>query len=156
EQEAPPVHEPLVGHDLSLEGDIAYGPPQWAQPSFTHGFPGSAFLPQPDGTLLCPAGNVLLLAERRQERAGSVRVSYLANGAGCRRRPRGASCQNRGARGARRLSAVYWPLPREEPPPAPPPPASAPVLWRDWPRCSIRRQWMNTVRSQTVEIKGAM
>jgi hypothetical protein len=43
--------------------------PQWAQPSFTRGFPGSAFLSQPDGTLLCPAGNVLtgLISTGRDE-----------------------------------------------------------------------------------------
>lgn len=33
---------------------VAYGPPQRARPSFTHGFPGSAFLPQPDGTDAVP------------------------------------------------------------------------------------------------------
>ena len=59
---------------------------------------------------------------------------------------------------ARRVSAVYWPLPSS--PLAVPisrrdlssPPACSPVLWRDWPRCHIRRQWMNVVRSQTVEV----
>jgi len=34
---------------------VHYGPPQWARSSFTHGFPGSAFTPQSDGTLRCPA-----------------------------------------------------------------------------------------------------
>ncbi len=38
---------------------VMYGPPQWACPSFTHGFPGSAFTPQPDGTLRCPANHPL-------------------------------------------------------------------------------------------------
>src|SRR5581483_6271976 len=41
--------------------------PQWAQSSFTHGFPGSAFVPQPDGTLRCPAGHPLFLQERRED-----------------------------------------------------------------------------------------
>ncbi len=36
---------------------IVYGPPQWARPSFTGGFPGSACTPQPDGTLRCPANH---------------------------------------------------------------------------------------------------
>ena len=44
---------------------IVYGPPQWARPSFTHGFPGSAFTPQPDGTLRCPANHPLYPQERR-------------------------------------------------------------------------------------------
>jgi hypothetical protein len=50
---------------------IVYGPPQWARPSFTHGFPGSAFTPQPGGTLRCPANHPLYLQERRPERDGS-------------------------------------------------------------------------------------
>jgi hypothetical protein len=50
---------------------VLYGPPQWARPSFTHGFPGSAFTPQPDGTLRCPANHPLYLQERRPERNGS-------------------------------------------------------------------------------------
>ena len=28
--------------------------------------------------------------------------------------------------------------------------ASAPVLWRDWPRCGIRRTWLKVIRSQTI------
>src|SRR5579875_1965719 len=27
---------------------------------------------------------------------------------------------------------------------------SAPVLWRDWPRCGIRRTWLKGIRSQTT------
>lgn len=46
---------------------VTYGPPQWARPSFTHGFPGSAFTPQPDGTLRCLANHPLYLQERRSE-----------------------------------------------------------------------------------------
>jgi len=39
-----------------------------------------------------------------------------------------------------------------EPLPSPPPPEPAPfpVLWGDWPRCSIRRRWFQLLRSQTV------
>ncbi|HEY6410340.1 MAG TPA: hypothetical protein VIY29_23050, partial [Ktedonobacteraceae bacterium] len=44
---------------------VSYGPPQWAQPSFTGGFPGSAFTLQPDGTLRCPANRPLYPQERR-------------------------------------------------------------------------------------------
>ena len=55
-----------------------YDPPQWARPSFTHGFPGSAFTPQPDGTLRCPANHPLYPQERRSERDGSLRVLYAA------------------------------------------------------------------------------
>src|ERR1700674_2936026 len=50
--EAPSASEPAPTSGLTLANEPAYGPPQWARPSFTGGFPGSAFLPQPDGTLL--------------------------------------------------------------------------------------------------------
>ncbi|MBA2682328.1 MAG: hypothetical protein H0U76_28535 [Ktedonobacteraceae bacterium] len=63
---------------------VVYGPPQWARPSFTHGFPGSAFTPQPDGTLRCPANHPLYLQERRPERDGSLRVLYAARIGHCR------------------------------------------------------------------------
>ena len=63
------------------------GPPQWARPSFTHGFPGSAFNPQPDGSLRCPANHPLYPQERRPERDGSLRVLYAARIGYCR------SCQ---------------------------------------------------------------
>ena len=31
-----------------------------------------------------------------------------------------------------------------------PPPPLSPVLWKDWPRCQIRREWLNVVRRETV------
>src|SRR5579875_2154158 len=49
EAEAPSIDEPESA-EAPLPA-IVYGPPRWARPSFTHGFPGSAFTPQPDGTL---------------------------------------------------------------------------------------------------------
>jgi hypothetical protein len=55
-----------------------YGPAHFARPSFTGGFPGSAFTPQPDGTLRCPADHPLYPQERRPERDGSLRVLYAA------------------------------------------------------------------------------
>jgi hypothetical protein len=57
---------------------VEYGPAQWARPSFTNGFAGADFVPQPDGTLRCPAGHPLSVHERRPERYGSVRVVYGA------------------------------------------------------------------------------
>jgi hypothetical protein len=57
---------------------VTYGPLKFARPSFTHGFPGSAFSPQPDGTLRCPANHPLYLQERRPERDGSLRLLYAA------------------------------------------------------------------------------
>ncbi|GHO62851.1 hypothetical protein KSC_017430 [Ktedonobacter sp. SOSP1-52] len=29
------------------------------------------------------------------------------------------------------------------------------MLWRDWPRCSIRRTWLKVVRSQTVCLESS-
>jgi hypothetical protein len=67
--EPPPASEPASAIELAyLEQQppqVQYGPPQWAHPSFTHGFPGSAFILQPDGTLRCPADRPLYPQERR-------------------------------------------------------------------------------------------
>ena len=148
---------PTLANEEPSANEAMYGPPQWARPSFTQGFPGSAFLPQADGTLLCPAGRVLTLVERRQERANSVRVSYAARLDECRPCPLRVQCQKPRTFKARQVSAVYWPLVSPplaslNPPWPPHPPACSPVLWRDWPRRHIRRQWMKLVRSQTVEV----
>lgn len=136
---------------------IIYGPPQWARPSFTHGFPGSAFTSQPDGTLRCPANHPLYPQERRPERDGSLRVLYAVRIGHCRSCPLRAQCQESSTTlKPRRVSAVLWPLSSSHSDSSPPPDladaplASAPVLWRDWPRCSIRRTWLKVVRSQTT------
>ena len=146
---------------------VAYGPPVWARRSFTGGFPGSAFTPQPDGSLLCPANHPLYPQERRPERDGSLRVLYAARIGDCRHCELRAECQESLSTGKpRRVSAVYWPLtePARTIPPAPmlgpPEPLSLsspllgpfPVLWHDWPRCRIRRRWMHVVRSETVMV----
>jgi hypothetical protein len=134
-----------------------YNPPQWARPSWTSGFSGSAFTPQPDGTLRCPADHPLYPQERRPERDGSLRVLYAARIGHCRSCPLRAQCQESSASiKPRRVSAVFWPLssdlsdsspPLEDTPPQLP---LAPVLWKDWPRCRIRRAWLKLVRSETV------
>lgn len=141
---------------------VTYGPVQWARPSFTHGFPGSAFTPQPDGTLRCPANHPLYLQERRPERDGSIRLLYAARIGHCRSCPLRSQCQERSTTlKPRRVSAVVWPLPpspSDSSPPSDPantPRASAPVLWRDWPRCSIRRTWLKVVRSQTTCLESS-
>jgi hypothetical protein len=155
-----PTRVPPLANQSSSANEPMYGPPQWARPSFTKGFPGSAFLPQADGTLLCPAGRVLTLVERRPERANSVRVSYAARLDDCRLCQLRVQCQQQRTFKARQVSAVYWPLASPplavlDPQPWPPhPPACSPLLWRDWPRRHIRRQWMKVVRSQTVEVTG--
>ena len=136
-----------------------YGPPQWARPSFTHGFPGSAFTLQPDGTLRCPANHPLYLQEQRPERNGSVRVLYAARIGHCRSCPLRAQCQESSTTiKPRRVSAVLWPL--DSSPPAcssthtdaPAAPPRAPVLWKDWPRCAIRRRWLKVIRREMVSL----
>jgi hypothetical protein len=155
EAEAPSIDEPEPAE--APPPAIVYGPPRWARPSFTHGFPGYTFTPQPDGTLRCPANHSLYLQERRPEHNGSLRVLYAARIGHCRSCPLRAQCQESSTTlKPRRVSAVLWPLSSSHsdssPPPAPPPALfpSAPVLWRDWSRCGIRRTWLKVVRSQTI------
>ncbi|HEY6406925.1 MAG TPA: hypothetical protein VIY29_05600, partial [Ktedonobacteraceae bacterium] len=142
---------------------VMYGPPQWAHPSFTHGFPGSAFTAQPDGTLRCPANHPLYPQERRPERDGSLRVLYAARIGPCRSCPLRAQCQESSTTlKPRRVSAVLWPLDASRSDSSPPQGNApqklplAPVLWRDWPRCGIRRAWLKVVRSQTVRLESSI
>jgi hypothetical protein len=151
---APAVPPPAVSKPTPLG---RYGPPQWARPSWTSGFPGSAFTPQSDGTLRCPADHPLYPQERRPERDGSIRVLYAARISHCRSCLLRSQCQESGSNvKPRRVSAVLWPLSPEpsdaSPPhdPAPPPLPLAPVLWKDWPRCHIRRAWLKIIWSETV------
>ncbi|HEU5379756.1 MAG TPA: hypothetical protein VFV38_30395 [Ktedonobacteraceae bacterium] len=56
------------------------------------------------------------------------------------------------------MSAVFWPLPPDPlaAPAAPSLPSaltlppSAPFLWRDWPRRSLRRHWLQLLRRETA------
>jgi len=144
-----PVPEPV--------NEVRYGPPHWAQPAQMGGFPGEAFMLQPDGSLRCPAGQPLYANERRPERDGSLRIIYAARIAHCRVCPLRDACQGYAANThkPRRVSAVLWPEPQ---PPTQaaltptPPLATLPILWGDWPRRQTRRGWMDLLRSQTVTI----
>jgi hypothetical protein len=184
---SPPTQEPSadVSHSPAAEPPadtshpaVHYGPPQWARSSFTKGFAGSDFVPQPDGTLRCPAGHPLSVHERRPERHGSIRVVYSARIVHCRPCPLRAQCQESvSTRKPRQVSAVLWPigpieaspsvpaqlslsmdnapLACESSPPRaarPPVPILAPVLWGDWPRCQFRRSFVRLLRTQTVEL----
>src|SRR5258708_8082016 len=162
--ECAPAHvpEPASGASPAPEAQpaepVLYGPAQWARKSFTGGFPGSAFTPQPDGTLLCPANHPLYPQERRPERAGSYRVLYAARIGDCRTCAVRSACQESiDTTNPRRVSAVFWPATTttqadsSAPVPALPEPIPRfPVLWQDWPRCQLRRRWINLMRSQTV------
>src|SRR5215471_15788719 len=56
-----------------------------------------------------------------------------------------------------RVSAVLWPLgTTEEIAALPPPlPASQPLLWGDWQRCFHRREVVNLLRHQRVDVELA-
>ena len=141
---------------------VIYGPPQWAKRSFTGGFPGSAFTQQSDGTLRCPADHPLYPQERRPEHDGSLRVLYAGRIGFCRVCSLREQCQEHpSTKKPRRVSAVFWPLPPAPShplsvpaapslPPAPVLSASAPLLWRDWPRRSVRRHWTQLLRRETA------
>jgi len=156
-RELVPINEPAPVSEV-------YGPPQWARRSFTGGFPGSAFTLQPDGSLLCPANHLLFAQERRPERDGSLRVLYAARIGDCRQCELRAHCQESLCTNKpRRVSAVFWPVTVRvvsatipslpDPPPMMPEPVPCrPVLWGDWPRCQIRRNWLKVVRSETVVV----
>lgn len=157
---------PLTNEPAPVEAPtpaIIYGPPKFARPSFTHGFPGSAFTPQPDGTLRCPANRPLYPQERRPERDGSLRILYAARIGHCRSCPLRAQCQeSSNTLKPRRVSAVLWPLDASRSDSSPPQGKApqelplAPVLWRDWPRCGIRCSWLKVVRSQTVRTESSI
>jgi hypothetical protein len=174
--EATPISEvtPVSEASLVVKG-VSYGPPHWARRSWTSGFAGADFSLQPDGTLLCPAGQSLSVDERRPEANGSLRVLYRARLCDCGPCLLKAQCQESlTTLKPRRVSAVFRPitfapsvsaellphlvaesLPLLEPPPFPPPePALFPVLWGDWERCQIRLRWIRLLRTQTVDLIG--
>ncbi len=143
----------------------AYGPLQWARRSFTKGFAGSDFVLQPDGTLRCPADHPLTVQERRPERNGSLRIVYGARACHCRPCPLRAQCQESTTTlKPRQVSAILWPISSgasesgemPEKPVLTPELALLPVIWGDWPRCSIRRRWFQLLRSQTIILSSDM
>lgn len=161
--EPPLSSEPVAAEAVAAEkspSPVQYGPPQWARSSFTGGFAGSAFPLQADGTLRCPADHPLYPQERRPERNGSLRVLYAARIGHCRRCPLREQCQESSESvKPRRVSAVFWPLQTVLPEACAPLPASPQalpllaVLWKDWPRCGIRRTWLRLIRSETVGLR---
>jgi hypothetical protein len=109
----------------------------------------------------------LSVHERRPEPNGSLRVLYSARLCDCCTCPLKAQCQEAlTTLKPRRVSAVFWPAPsgsRVPPPqlidaspalfePPPPYPALAPVLWGDWERCQLRRNFIRLLRTQTVDL----
>src|SRR6266496_1905545 len=70
-----------------------YAPPTTATSWKTGRFTGADFPLQPDGTLRCPAGQSLLVQERRPEADGSLRVVYAASIRHCCSCPLREQCQ---------------------------------------------------------------
>lgn len=141
---------------INQEPVPAYGPPQVVQQARMGCLPGKEFLPQADGTLHCPEHHPLYPQERRPERDGTLRVVYAARIGHCRPCPLRERCQGHGAQTGkpRRVSAILHPLPAltPEPVPATPTPVTLPLVWGDWGRRLHRRECIQLLRSQRVDI----
>ncbi len=74
-----------------------YGPAAVALPWKAGRFSGQDFALQPDGTLRCPASQLLVAHEQRREADGSLRVVYAASIRSCRPCPLREQCQWNGS-----------------------------------------------------------
>jgi hypothetical protein len=136
-----------------------YGPPTFATTWKQGRLEGQDFVPQPDGTLRCPAGHPLYPQERRPERDGTVRVVYAARIGHCRACPLRPQCQWHGTstKKPRRVSAMLHPL-LETPMLKETPKARlapCPILWGDWERRRHRRELVKLLRHQHVDVRCA-
>ena len=121
-----------------------YAPPTTATSWKAGRFTGADFPLQPDGSLRCPSGNVLVPHEHRRERDGSLRVVYSASIRDCRPCPLREQCQWNGSATAkpRQVSVLLHPLPV----------GSAPLLWRNWHRRHQRHACLRLHR-QHLEVQ---
>jgi len=121
-----------------------YGPVAEALPWKAGRFSGPDFVLQPDGTLRCPAGQSLVVQERRREADGSLRVVYAASIRSCRPCPLREQCQwqGRATKKPRQVSVLLHPLAV----------GAAPLLWRDWSRRQPRRACLQ-LHSQRLEVQ---
>lgn len=134
-----------------------YGPPTFAKTWKRDRLEGHDFAPQPDGTLRCPADHPLYPQERRPERDGTLRVVYAARIGHCRPCPLREQCQWHGTatKKPRRVSAVLSPLSAASALPTRVESLSAckPLLWGDWGRRAHRRECIQLLRSQRVDVR---
>lgn len=139
-----PELSPLEAAPASSAPTAGYAPPATATSWKADRFTGADFPLQPDGTLRCPAGNVLAPHEHRQEHDGSVRVVSSASIRACRPCPLREQCQWNGSATAkpRQVSILLHPLPV----------GVSPLLWRDWPRRHQRHACLHLHR-QHLEIQ---
>lgn len=135
-----PPHNEHVPTRPASPPDAGYAPPATATSWKAGCFTGADFPLQPDGTLRCPAGNVLVPHEHRREGDGSLRVVYSASIRDCRPCPLREHCQWNGSATAkpRQVSILLHPLPV----------GSAPLLWRDWNRRHQRRACIHLHRQR--------
>jgi hypothetical protein len=138
----PPQHEHTSTPPASPPAS-GYAPPATALSWKAGRFTGTDFPLQPDGTLRCPAGNVLAPHERRREIDGSLRVVYSASIRDCRPCPLREQCQWNGneTRKPRQVSVLLHPLAV----------GSVPLLWRDWNR-RHQRQACVRLHRQHLEV----
>jgi hypothetical protein len=138
----PSVQDQAPGSSSPPQG---YGPAEVALPWKAGRFSGQDFLPQPDGTLRCPAGQSLVVHERRREADGSLRVVYAASIRSCRSCPLRDQCQWHGSatQKPRQVSVLLHPLVV----------GSEPLLWRDWGRRFHRRACIQLVRHQWIKVE---
>ncbi|WP_235932707.1 hypothetical protein [Dictyobacter arantiisoli] len=137
----PPAHKEIPSSSPAQ----GYGAAEVALPWKTGRFSGRDVALQPDGTLRCPAGQLLVAHERRREADGSLRMVYAASIHSCRPCPLREQCQWNGkATGKpRQVSVLLHPLVI----------GSAPLLWRDWSRREHRRACIQLVRDQQIEVE---
>lgn len=134
---------------------VLYGPPEFAQTPRAGKFAATAFEPQPDGTLRCPAGHPLYAEARRPEHDGTVRLLYAARLPDCRGCQLREHCLGYGnqTKGPRRVSAVLRPVEGPSPPTEGTLPLAAPtepILWGDWSRSATRRAFIGLLHTQAV------
>lgn len=122
-----------------------YAPPEVGAAWKAGRFSGQDFSFQPDGTLRCPANQMLTPHEQRREADGSLRVVYGAGIRGCRPCLLREQCQWQGSKTSkpRQVSVLLHPLVIGE----------APLLWRDWSRREHRRACIQLVRHQCVKVE---
>ncbi len=122
-----------------------YGLPEVALPWKAGRFSGRDFVFQPDGTLRCPAGQSLVVHERRPEADGSLRMVYAASIRSCRPCLVREHCQWQGSatKKPRQVSILLHPLVV----------GPAPLLWHDWSRRRYRRACIQLLRHQRVDVQ---
>jgi hypothetical protein len=144
-QRAPNEHAPTSpASPAPCAPASGYAPPTTATSWKAGRFTGADFPLQPDGTLRCPAGNVLVPHEHRRERDGSLRIVSSASMRDCRPCSLREQCQWNGSTTAkpRQVSILLHPLSI----------GPAPLLWRDWPRRHQRHACLRLHR-QHLEVQ---